>query len=247
MMKQSHLRNNRAYLSVALITLFLLASVVSMAASPYRAQAASLALPAGTQDWPTYMHDNQRSGASSEQILTPANAPQLTKLWTFKTGGPIAAQAAIVNGIAYIGSWDGNEYAINVQTGAQIWSTFLGTSNQPACYPPTPGITSSATVSNGVVYVGGGDSYWYALDQATGAILWKVFSGDNSAASGHYNYSSPLIYNGYAYIGVASNCDNPLVQGQIIQVSLSTHQVVNTLNFVPNGQIGGGIWTSPTV
>ena len=98
---------------------------------------------------------------------------------------------------------------------------------------------------NGVVYVGGGDSYWYALDASTGAVLWRVNTGDNSAASGHYNWSSPLIVNGYAYIGVASLGDCPLVQGQLIQVDLATHAVVNTLNLVPDGSVGGGIWTSP--
>jgi hypothetical protein len=41
--------------------------------------------------------------------------------------------------------------------------------------------------------------------------------------------------------------DCPLVQGQLMQVNLSTHQVVNTLNIVPTGQVGGGIWTSPSV
>jgi len=30
-------------------------------------------------------------------------------------------------------------------------------------------------------------------------------------------------------------------------VDLTTHQVVNTYNAVPNGQIGGGIWTSPSI
>ena len=69
-------------------------------------------------------------------------------------------------------------------------------------------------MQNHVVYVGGGDSYWYALDAYTGAILWKVFTGDTSADKGFYNWSSPLIYNGFAYIGIASNCDNPLVTGQ---------------------------------
>jgi outer membrane protein assembly factor BamB len=236
-------------LRVALFWLFVTVPV-ALAILPAQAAFAArapLVLPAGTQDWPTYLHDSQRSGASGEQLITSAQAPQLTKLWSFKTGGAIAAQAAIVGGIAYVGSWDGNEYAINVQTGAELWATNLGTSNQPACYPPNPGITSSATVSNGVVYVGGGNAYWYALDANTGAILWDVYTGDNSAASGHYNWSSPLIYNGYAYIGVASNCDNPLVQGQVLQVSLSTHQIVNTLSLVPNGQVGGGVWTSPTV
>src|SRR5467141_809808 len=63
----------------------------------------------------------------------------------------------------------------------------------------------------------------------------------------HYNWSSPLIYNGYAYIGVASFGDCPLVQGQLLQVDLNTHQVVTTFNVVPAGQVGGGIWGSPAI
>ncbi len=106
---------------------------------------------------------------------------------------------------------------------------------------------AQAAVQNGVVYVGGGDAYWYALDAATGSILWKVYTGDNSATAGHYNWSSPLIYNGYAYIGVASLGDCPLVQGQLLRVDLNTHQIVNIFNVVPTGQVGGGIWTSPSL
>ena len=41
-------------------------------------------------------------------------------------------------------------------------------------------------------------------------MLWKVFTGNASA--GYYNWSSPLIVNGAAYIGIASNCDKPLVR-----------------------------------
>src|SRR5260221_8959475 len=52
---------------------------------------------------------------------------------------------------------------------------------------------------------------------------------------------------GYAYIGIASVGDCPLVQGQLLQVDLSTQQIVNTLDIVPNGQVGGGIWSSPSV
>ncbi|MDB5059884.1 MAG: hypothetical protein JWO59_3356, partial [Chloroflexi bacterium] len=51
--------------------------------------------------------------------------------------------------------------------------------------------------------------------------------------------------NGYAYIGVASVGDCPLVQGQLLQVSLASHQVIHTFNAVPDGQGGGGVWTSP--
>ncbi len=204
-------------------------------------------IPPGS-DWPMYLHDPQRTAATDDRVLSTTNAGQLSKLWTFKTGGVIAASAAVVDGTVYIGSWDGYEYALDQMTGKQKWKTFLGiTKPRPICNPSQAGVTSSAAIEDGVLYVGGGDAYWYALDARTGAVLWKVFTGDNSPDGGHYNWSSPLLYNGYAYIGVASEGDCPLVQGQLLRVSLSTHQIVNQFNLVPNGQIGGGIWTSPSV
>lgn len=203
---------------------------------------------AATGDWPTYLHDNYRQSANlDETSISASSAPSLNFAWTFKTNGIIASSATIVNNIVYVGSWDGYEYALNATNGSQIWKTFLGTSTDTNCNPPTLGVTSSATVQNGIVYVGGGDSNWYALDASTGAVLWKIFTGDNSTTGGHYNWASPLIYNGFAYIGIASNCDLPLVQGQLIQVNLTTHAVVNTFNVVNANQVGGGIWTSPAI
>ena len=225
-----------------LLTLLLIVSALSVAGIGVFRQLTPA--KAATGDWPTYLHDLQRTGASNDTILSPANAGQLTTNWVFKTGGPIAASPTVVGGTVYVGSWDGYEYALNATTGAMIWKTFLGQTTAP-CYPQLAGVSSAADVENGVVYVGGGDSYWYALDAATGNVLWKVFVGDNT--KGWYNWASPLIYNGYAYIGTASVGDCPLVPGQLLQVSLTTHQVVNTFNFVPTGQYGGGVWTSPAL
>jgi len=198
-------------------------------------------------DWPSYGHDAQRTGVSDDTSLSLANANQLMMHWKFKTGGVIASSPTVVNGVAYVGSWDGYEYALNAGNGTLIWRTNLGITSAPSCNPTSAGVTSVATVQNGVVYVGGGDAYWYALNASTGTVLWKVYTGDNSASGGHYNWASPLIANGYAYIGIASFGDCPLVPGQLLQVSLTTHQVVNTATFVPTGQTGGGIWTSPTL
>ena len=200
------------------------------------------------QDWPMFLQNSARTNATVDPTLSVANAPTLKQKWAYQTGGPVASSASIVGTTAYFGSWDGYEYAVNTATGALVWkSPSLGITTDPGCNPSTIGITSSPAVVNGVVYVGGGGPYWYALNATTGAILWSVYTGDNSQAGAHYNWSSPLIYNGYAYIGIASNCDNPLVQGQLLQVSLTTHQVVNTYNFVPTGQVGGGVWTTPTL
>jgi outer membrane protein assembly factor BamB/regulation of enolase protein 1 (concanavalin A-like superfamily) len=206
------------------------------------------ALAATNDEWPTSLHDPQRTAASNDTNIPAAAATQLTKLWSFATGGPVATTPTVSAGTAYFGSWDGYEYAVDATTGALRWKTFLGiTTASPICTPPQVGISSPATVQNGVLYVGGGDSYWYAVDAASGAVLWRVFTGDNSAAGGYYNWSGPLISNGYAYIGIASEGDCPLVQGQLLKVSLATHAIENTANIVPNGEIGGGIWTSPAL
>ncbi len=199
---------------------------------------------AAAGDWPTYLHDPQRTAASGDTLLSPANAGRLALKWAFSTGGPIAASPTVVGGIVYVGSWDGYEYALDAVSGALKWKTFLGQTTAP-CYPQLAGVSSAADVENGVVYVGGGDSYWYALDAASGAILWKVFVGDNT--KGWYNWASPLIYNGYAYIGTSSVGDCPLIPGQLLQVNLSTHQIVHTATFVPQGQVGGGVWTTPSL
>jgi outer membrane protein assembly factor BamB len=198
-------------------------------------------------DWPTYLGDAARSGSnSSETTLSTANAASMVLRWKFATGGPIAASASVAAGVVYVGAWDGYEYALDAATGAQKWKTNLGTtSGRSGCNPAQAGISSAATVVGSTVYVGGGDANWYALDATTGAVLWSVGTGDNSPNGGHYNWASPLVVGNFAYIGISSFCDNPLVQGQLLKVDLTTHAIVNTFNLVPNGQVGGGIWTSP--
>ena len=222
-------------------------ALVAAFLGPLSVLTASNAAAASSQDWPMFLHDVARSAATTDSTLSTSNAPLLKLNWTSLTGGPVVTGASIVGSTAYVGSWDGNEYALNTATGAVLWKTNLGLTSDANCNPATLGITSSAAVVNGVVYVGGGGPYWYALNASTGAVLWSVYTGDNSAAGAHYNWSSPLISNGFAYVGIASNCDNPLVQGQLLKVDLTAQQIVATYNLVPNGEVGGGIWTSPTL
>jgi outer membrane protein assembly factor BamB/regulation of enolase protein 1 (concanavalin A-like superfamily) len=225
------------------------ASALILVAGALLIAAAAPARAASTDDWPTSLHDVQRTAASSDTTISTAAAPGLTKLWSFQTGGPVATTPTVTGGVAYFGSWDGYEYAVNATTGAQIWKTYVGVlTASPTCIPPKLGVSSPATVTGGVVYVGGGDGYWYALDAATGAVDWRVWtSGSDTPGTydGHYNWSGPLIVGNYAYVGVASLGDCPLIQGQLLKINLTTHAIENTANLVPSGQVGGGIWTSP--
>lgn len=95
-----------------------------------------------------------------------------------------------------------------------------------------------------MLYVGGGDGKLYALDALTGAIRWSTRLGPSPAT---FIWSSPTVYNGSAYIGVASLGDCPLVQGQLVQLNAWTGTVQHTFDVVPNTCIGGGVWDAPTL
>jgi polyvinyl alcohol dehydrogenase (cytochrome) len=206
-------------------------------------------------DWPTYLDNGARTGYNSaETIITPSTAPNLAQLWADHAGGAISAEPVQVNGVVYYGSWDGHEYAVDAATGTQLWqSPYLGQTAGPACTnPPTVGVASTATVgtitvsgtATQAVFVSGGDGNFYALNASTGAVIWQTQLG---APPDFFLWSSPLVYNGSIYEGVASFLDCPLIRGAIVQLDAATGAVQNTLYTVPAGCTGGSVWGSPTV
>jgi polyvinyl alcohol dehydrogenase (cytochrome) len=157
-----------------------------------------------------------------------------------------------VGGVVFYGSWDGHERAVNAATGKQLWSTFLGQTSKSTCRPPSAGVASTATVGtipvNGVstlaVFVGGADHNFYALDAATGAVIWKRQLGSTSAT---FLWSSPLFYRGIIYEGVASFGDCPLIRGKIVAIRATNGAVRHTLFTAPSGCTGASVWGSPTL
>ncbi len=171
----------------------------------------------------------------------------LQSQWTGRTGAFIAAKPATSAGVVYVGSWDGYEYAYDEASGALRWRTNLGQTTGLCPETVTAGVTSSPWLEGGAAYLGGGDSNWYALDVASGAVRWSIGLGDNSTTGGLYNWSSPIVYGGHAYVGTSSLCDGPLVQGKVLRVNVTTHQVDTVWKVVADNQVGGTIWTSPVV
>ena len=162
------------------------------------------------------------------------------------------SQPVVSNGMVYWGSFDGYERATDT-AGNLVWQTNLGTTTPPGCTDPSSaGIASTATVTTdvpvgsatSVLYVGGGDSKVYALNAATGAVLWSYNVGGNPNT---FVWSSPAVFGNSVYIGVSSFGDCPLIQGQLLQLNRVTGALQNTFNVVPNGCTGGGVWGSPTI
>ena len=81
---------------------------------------------ASATDWPMYGFDISQSRFNSlETAITPANVQTLIQAWQFRTPQPISATPAVVNGVVYIGSWDGYEYGLDELTGELKWKTYL--------------------------------------------------------------------------------------------------------------------------
>src|SRR3954469_15710201 len=121
-----------------------------------------------------------------------AAAHPLRASWTVSTRGSVAARPVEAGGVVYAGSWDGREYAIRARDGHLLWKRALGTTSSDQCpFYKSAGITSAPAIEGGSAYLGGGGAWWYALDRATGAVEWRVPTGDNSPSGGHYNWSSP--------------------------------------------------------
>ena len=205
--------------------------------------------------WASYFGNNRSGWAVNENGFNPTSAANLHLAWKANDTGPdhgVFSQPAVVNGTVYWGSFDGYERATDT-AGNLRWQTFLGDTHDPTCTDPSnAGVVSTATVrsdvpigsATSVLYVGGGDTRMYALNAATGAVLWSTLLGQNPD---HFIWSSPLVYGNSVYIGMSSFGTCPDVQGQLVQLDRVTGAIQHTFNAVPNGCVGGGVWSSPTI
>jgi outer membrane protein assembly factor BamB len=218
---------------------------------------------AGEANWPAYMFSEAHSSFNAAATaITPSNAASLNLYWRWKadaptmTGQPPAgfyATPAVRDGRVYIGANTGVFYALDLATKTVVWKRFLGFIPHYTC--GKRGITSSATVapdaSRGgqlTVYVAGGDGYLYALRASDGAVVWKSVVGLHSPnTNDYYNWSSPAVLNGRVYIGLTSQCDNPLVRGGAIGYQQSTGAQIGTYYAMAPTRRGGGVWSSPAV
>jgi outer membrane protein assembly factor BamB len=233
----------------SLAVLGLLAGVV--AGTGGAPQAGSVLAASG--DWPSYMVDANHTGfAAAESAITAATASRLHVHWTQASGATVFAQPVVAGGSIFWGSFDGYERASDLN-GKLIWSTYLGRTSNPKCGRMLVGVASTPTYTSmlvggqttPVLFVGGGDASLYALNAATGAVIWRISLGAFRSA---FIWDSPSLDDtGHVYVGVSSFFDCPLVQGKLVQLDEASGTVLHVFNTVPDGCIGGGVWGSPVI
>ena len=81
----------------------------------------------GSADWPRFGYDlhNTRFNAR-EKILSPSNVGRLKLKWSHEIGAPIQSAPVIIGNTLFTGAWDGCYYALDAQTGAQVWKYDAG-------------------------------------------------------------------------------------------------------------------------
>jgi len=106
--------------------------------------------------------------------------------WVFRTGDKVYSSPLVTSDVVYVGSNDGQLYALDALDGGRIWS-----------YPAAGSVTSSPALDGGTVYVGSNDRRLHAVDATTGAGRWTVATG--------VIHSSPAVADGIVVVGTRDN------------------------------------------
>jgi outer membrane protein assembly factor BamB len=211
-------------------------------------------------DFPAYMYDAGHSTFSPAAAITPASSLSVAYVFHEKR---IAHQPRprfvstplVLQHVIYIGSNSGEFYAIDLNTGTVIWKTFLGFEPKFQCRAQGTFATAASGIdpTSGAVavYAASGDGNVYALRASDGTVLWKSpVNVPSPGLNDYFTYSSPEIANGKIYVGISAECDNPsapFIRGGLAALDQATGNRVATYYTVPDGTLGGSIWTSPAI
>jgi polyvinyl alcohol dehydrogenase (cytochrome) len=219
-----------------------------------------------------------------ETPISSQNVGKLKLKWSFATGGDVSATPAVANGIVYFPDFAGNFYALNANTGAVVWTARVSewsqdlspdhyfvdggdfARNAPAVYngmvilgnqAGNHAFYTGSTADGSYGYVGGGGARVMAVDAGTGALKWmkQVESFPTAMVT-----SSPVVYNGVVYVGVASAEENTVTEitqagltpccfsrGSVVALDVNTGAIKWRKYMVPPGDSGGGVWDTPVV
>ncbi len=152
-------------------------------------------------DWPTYRHDNARSGCGSAPV-----ADRLAVAWRRELPGKLSAPTS-ADGKVFVSAVDRHTvYALDLDTGEELWSYIAGAR-----------VDSPPTYCGGRVYFGSADGSIQCLDAADGALVWRFLAAPEQTSIVAWGQlespwpvaGSVLVRGGsvYALAGRSSNLD----------------------------------------
>ncbi len=158
--------------------------------------------------------------------ITPANVADLALKWDFPLPAGVTGTPLLANGLLYVASWNGFVYALDPDTGLEVWSFDTGSGS------PFIGLPGSVMVDpNGNVCFGDTLAHVWCRDGLTGSPIW-----DKSVGSVFFDavWSGLATAKGRLFVSVASLQDQPCTNGRLIALDLATGADLWTLQTVPD-------------
>jgi outer membrane protein assembly factor BamB len=131
--------------------------------------------------WMMFHHDLNHTGYSNSTVPS-----SLDTIWNSSgaISGKVRSSPAVVDGMVFVGSSDGNVYALNATTGEKLCDPFWANAS----------VESSPAVFNNMVFVGAMNGTVYALNADSLTKNW-------STSIGHAIKSSPAVDKDMVFVG----------------------------------------------
>jgi polyvinyl alcohol dehydrogenase (cytochrome) len=236
------------------------------------AAGATLSDPAKGPAWNGWGVDahNARFQSAEGAGLTVAQVPNLKLKWAF--GFPLGVSAfgqpSVAAGRVFVGSDVGYVYSLDMHTGCVHWSYQAKAAVRTAItIGPTGAPQGGVNSSRYAVYFGDMQANVYAVDAASGALLWTKRAEDHFAAR---ITAAPTLYEGRIYVPMstsegfsASTPDYPCCtfRGSVSALNAATGAQIWKTYTIPEskptkknsigtqlwGPSGVAVWNSPTI
>ncbi len=119
-------------------------------------------MPVFAGDFDPMRNQVYRGSLYRDGVFESSGLPELSKVkWKFKTGAEVKSSPIVVDGILYVGSWDGYMYAINPADGTEIWK-----------YDAGARVSAPPCVAYGTLFFPSENRTLHALDPKTGEVRW---------------------------------------------------------------------------
>jgi len=110
-----------------------------------------------SDDWPTFRHDNERSGRTTSEVPSA-----LRRAWETKIGGRLSSPV-VCRGRIFVSEIDAHTvHAIDAADGTAQWS-----------FTANGRVDSAPTIHDGMAIFGSADGWVYCVRSADGALVWR--------------------------------------------------------------------------
>src|SRR5439155_23242816 len=199
--------------------------------------------------------------------FTAADVPRLKLKWAFGLPGELSAdgQPTVAGGRVYFGTQSGGVYSLSAASGCVHWFFQAAAAVRAAV---SIGRINTPSGARYAAFVGDRAANVYAVDAATGTLLWKTKVDEHAFAR---VTASPTFHNGRLYVGVASGEETAgampdyqccRFRGSLVALNGATGEQIwrtytiteearptkkNKIGTQMWGPSGAPIWTSPAI